>query len=155
MKNKSFILEFKRTDGANLDFVQLIKSLDEYLTVVNQEEDVFFKQFNTINVLNHVMVLYKNNVPVACGALKKYSTTLTEIKRMYVHKNERNQGFGSLVLKELEQWARELGYSKCILETSRDMDAAVKLYKKNNYQSISNYHPYTDQKRSCCFEKVL
>ena len=74
---------------------------------------------------------------------------------MYVPLNRRGQGIASLVLKELEKWAKELGYKKCILETGLKQPEAIRLYEKNGYKSIPNYGQYSGVENSVCYEKVI
>jgi len=102
-----------------------------------------------------VVVTYKNNIPVACGAIKEYNQNTMEIKRMFTHTQNRVHGIASIVLSELEKWASELSYEKCILETGIKQLAAIKLYQKNGYTIIPNYGQYANIKNSVCFEKLI
>jgi len=74
---------------------------------------------------------------------------------MYVSPKGRENGTGTKILLALELWAKELKYTKCILETGIVLSEAVALYKKNDYQIIQNYGQYTGIKNSICFEKQL
>ncbi len=78
-----------------------------------------------------------------------------EVKRMYVTVNYRGQGIASVVLKELEEWAAELNYDKCVLETGNKQPEAIALYKKNGYKIIPNYGQYKNVENSICFEKEI
>ena len=78
-----------------------------------------------------------------------------EVKRMFVPQEQRGKGIASRILKELESWAAELGYKKCILETGEKQPEAIALYKKNNYVVIKNYGQYVDVESSVCFEKMI
>jgi GNAT superfamily N-acetyltransferase len=78
-----------------------------------------------------------------------------EIKRMFVSVEKRGKGIASTVLKELENWAKQLGYQKCILETGIRQPEAIRLYKKNDFHIIKNYGQYEEVESSVCFEKVL
>lgn len=144
-----------RTDGKNQDFLLLIKCLDENLAQINGEEQEFFTSFNQVNNIGHVVVYFVDNVPVACGAFKEYEKGICEIKRMFVKEEFRNKGVASLVLKELESWAKEVQFTEAILETGKKMSGAVALYKKNNYQVTENYGQYKEIESSVCFRKKL
>jgi GNAT superfamily N-acetyltransferase len=74
---------------------------------------------------------------------------------MYVPPEQRGKRIASVVLNELENWARELGYKKCILETGEKQPEAIGLYRKNNYSRIKNYGQYAEVESSLCFEKEL
>lgn len=74
---------------------------------------------------------------------------------MYVPVHKRGKGIASLILKELEVWCRELNCTKCILETGKKQQEAIKLYEKNHYKIIPNYGQYQKIENSVCFEKVF
>lgn len=144
-----------RTTSENPDFVKLVVELDAYLAIRNGADNVFFVQFNKIEMLQHVVLVYSGKVAVGCGAFKEMEPGTVEIKRMFVPIDLRGKGIASMVLKGLENWARELGYSRCILETGKDMKDAVGLYTKSNYKIIPNYGQYKEIETSVCFEKRL
>ncbi len=144
-----------RTDSGHADFRELVKQLDIYLMGINGDDHDFFDQFNKIDNIKHVVVLYNEGIPSGCGAIKEYEPGVMEVKRMFVPPAARGNGLATLVLKELESWALELGYKKCILETGDIMPDAIALYKKNGYSSIPNYGQYVGVASSICFEKLL
>lgn len=149
------MIKIVKTNSDSEDFRNLVKELDSYLAVTDGEEHEFYDQFNKLDNIEHVAVLYKNNVPAACGAIKEHSPGVVEIKRMFVIPEFRNQGLASKILHILELWARELGYNKCILETGLRQVEAIGLYHRNNYKVIKNYPPYINRANSKCFEKIL
>ncbi|HRG25761.1 MAG TPA: GNAT family N-acetyltransferase [Chitinophagaceae bacterium] len=144
-----------RTDSTNTDFKMLVNQLDRYLMGINGDDHDFFDQFNKIDKIRHVVVLYQDGQPAGCGAIKEYEPGVMEVKRMFVPPAARGKGLATAVLKELEAWAAELGYEKCILETGDIMPDAIALYKKNGYSSIPNYGQYIGVASSVCFEKLL
>lgn len=144
-----------RTNSENPDFIALVRLLDADLAERDGEETAFYSQYNGIAELKHAVVAYLDEVPVGCGAIKEYDPDSMEVKRMYVPVENRGKGIASLVLKELEKWAAELGYERCILETGKRQPEAIALYKKNAYQVTENYGPYVGVDNSVCFEKVL
>jgi GNAT superfamily N-acetyltransferase len=74
---------------------------------------------------------------------------------MYTLPESRSKGIATKVLNELEKWATELYYKKCILETGWRQPDAIRLYEKNGYKRISNYGKYAGIENSVCFEKEL
>lgn len=144
-----------RTNSSHPDFRMLVNRLNNYLSEVNGEKDEFYSQYNQIDVLKHVIVLYKEEIPVGCGAVKEAGPGTMEIKRMFTQPGYRGMGVATNVLAALEQWSEEMGYRRCILETGRFMPDAVALYTKRGYNIIPNYGPYADAADSICFEKVL
>ena len=149
----SFLI--KRTNSTDPDFVELVRFLDAELAKINGNEDAFYAQFNKIDKINHVVLVYDDITPVACGAIKQFSAYAMEVKRMFTLPNYRGKGAASLLLKALESWAKEMAYEKCVLETSKRQPDALALYTKNNYQVIPNYGQYIGVENSVCFEKTL
>lgn len=145
----------KRTNSSDIQFISLVKLLDADLKKRDGDDHSFFAQFNKIDSIKHVVVYYENNLPIACGAIKEYEPGTMEIKRMFVIPEFRGKGIATAVLIELELWANELGYHKCILETGIKQPEAISLYKKNAYQVIPNYGQYEGISNSICFTKGL
>lgn len=144
-----------RTDSNNPDFVSLVKLLDADLALRDGADHAYYAQFNTIVLLNQVVVDYYESTPVGCGAIKKFDSISMEVKRMYVLPEFRNQGIAVQVLAALEAWASEIGFSRCVLETGKRQPEAIKLYQKNGYGVIPNYGQYVGVENSVCFEKWL
>jgi len=149
------MIRIKRTDSDDEQFIALVKMLDDYLSVIDGDEHSFYAQYNKLDKIKHVIIILENDEPVACGGMKEYASGTMEIKRMFTLPAARGKGLAGMVLKELEQWAKDLSYSRCILETGKRMSEAVKLYPKNGYRVIENYGQYAGVGNSICFEKRL
>ncbi len=142
-----------RTDSGHQDFVSLVKQLDAYLAEIDGKEHAYYAQYNKIDALKHVVLTLENDTPVGCGAMKHYDAETMEIKRMFTVPGDRGKGVATRVLQELETWAVELSYKRCILETGKRQEEAVRLYMKHGYHVIPNYGQYTGIGNSICFEK--
>ena len=149
------MIKIIRTNSENKDFIELVKHLDIDLAIRDGEDHSFYAQFNKIDLIKYVVVAYDNDKAVACGAIKKYSEIAMEVKRMYTVPTMRGKGIASKILLELENWATELSYKKCLLETGVKQPEAIHLYKKNGYQLITNYGQYAGVENSVCFEKII
>ena len=149
------MIKIIRTDSSNKDFVDLVKLLDKELQIRDGAEHTFYAQYNKIDKIKNVVVAFYNDTAVGCGAIKEYDISTIEIKRMFVKDEYRSKGIATKILIELELWAGELGYNKCILETGLKQPEAIHLYKKNNYTIIPNYGQYSSVENSVCMEKVL
>src|SRR4051812_27201573 len=108
-----------RTDSENKDFIELVLKLDEFITEMDGPQHTFYAQFNKLDDIKHVVVIFANEVPVSCGAIKPFSEDAMEVKRMFTIPSYRGRGMARVVLEELEKWAREMNYNKCVLETGR------------------------------------
>jgi len=149
------MIEIKRSDSTNKDFIELVKHLDADLLERDGAEQSFYAQYNKIDLIKNAVVAYRANKPVGCGAMKEFSENTMEIKRMYTMPEQRGEGIASKILTELENWAKELGYEKCVLETGKRQPEAIGLYKKSGYKSIPNYGQYAGIENSVCFEKII
>ena len=149
------MITLTRTDSDNHDFIALVKLLDAELAALDGDEHVFYAQLNKTDTIKHVIVAYENDTPISCGAIREYSPTTMEVKRMYTIPGHRGKGIATKVLNELEKWASELSYQKCILETGWRQPDAIWLYEKNGYSRIPNYGKYAGIGNSVCFEKEI
>lgn len=148
-------MQILRTTSENIDFQNLVKKLDIYLAEIDGEDHAFYDQFNKIDLLRNCIVVFENDKAIACGAIKPIDRSTMEVKRMFTLPAYRGKGLAVSVLKELEIWAKELGYEKTVLETGKKQIEAVALYKKCNYSIIPNYGQYAGIENSICFEKIL
>jgi len=144
-----------RTDSENIDFIELVRNLDKELAERDGDDHSYYAQFNKIDKIKFAVVAYENETPAGCGAIKEYGSNTMEIKRMYVSPESRGKGIAGKILLELENWANELSFTKCILETGKRQPEAIRLYKKNGYNLIPNYGQYAQVENSLCFEKEM
>jgi GNAT superfamily N-acetyltransferase len=144
-----------RSNPSDPDFIRLTGLLDEELTIIDGDEHAFYSQFNSVENISHAAIAYDNGHPVGCGSLKNFDDSSAEIKRMYVEPLYRNKGVGTRILMKLEDWAFELGYRYCVLETGLRQPDAIALYEKNGYNRIQNWGQYAGKENSVCFSKEI
>lgn len=149
------MLTLIRTNSENKNFQNLVLELDKDLAKKNGDTNDFFAQYNKTDLIKNVVVALNDYLPVGCGAMKEFDNSTMEIKRMYVTIEMRGKGVAVAVLNDLESWAKELGYKKCVLETGDKMLEAIGLYKKSGYKITKNYGQYENIESSICFEKEL
>jgi putative acetyltransferase len=149
------MLQAFRTNSADKRFQELVSALDADLAKRDGRDHAFYHQFNSIAAIKYAVIALEDDEPVGCGAIKIYAPGVMEVKRMYTLPLHRGKGSASLILNELETWAKELGYDKCILETGIKQPEAIALYKKCGYNIIPNYGQYAGVEKSVCFEKFL
>lgn len=148
-------MQIIRTDSDHPDFRTLVALLDQDLAVRDGEDHAFYAQFNKVDKIKHVVVAYLETQAIGCGAIRAYDPDTVEVKRMFVHPDHRGKGLAGAVLAELETWAAELGYLRCILETGQMQPEAIRLYLKSGYAIIPNYGQYAGVENSVCMEKWL
>ena len=144
-----------RTNSDNPDFNGLVRLLDQDLQMRDGAEHAFYAQFNKVSAIRYVVIAYRGDEPVGCGAFKEFTGELVEIKRMFVQPAHREQGIAQAILAELEQWAQELHYTGCVLETGKNQPEAIRLYQKISYQVIPNYGQYAGVENSVCMQKEI
>jgi len=75
-------VRFVRTTSKNADFRKLIDALDEDLYRRNGEAQLQYRQYNQVDLINHVIVIYFESKPVGCGCFKRFDDHTVEMKRM-------------------------------------------------------------------------
>jgi len=134
------------TEGPALES---IKSLFKaYLGELN--EDLCFQSFDTEidNPLNKysaptgaLFIAYYNAIPVGCIALQPLQEAQTcEMKRLYVEPQYRNLKIGDALVKVLLQEAQLLGYTTMKLDTLERLQAAIQLYQKFGFETVTAYY---------------
>jgi putative acetyltransferase len=99
------------------------------------------------------VLLCDGQVPLGCGSLRPFNSTVCEIKRMYAAR--RGQGIGARILEELELRAERFDYEKIWLETRKLNTRAVAFYLRHGYRVAPNYGVYVGRDEAICFEKNL
>jgi GNAT superfamily N-acetyltransferase len=74
--------------------------------------------------------------PAGCIALKPISATVGELKRLYVRPTFRGQKIGAQLVESLIDAAREIGYSKIILDSHKSMTTAHAIYQQRGFEVI-------------------
>lgn len=143
-------------NSANDDFIKLCVLLDNSLNEASGGKNrEYYKQYNSLVQIHDVFLAYEDEIPIACASFKYFEDGVAEVKRVFVKPGYRGKGISKLLMKQLEEKAKELGYLKLILETGAKFEAAIGLYKSLGFQVINNYGQYKDIKDSICMEKYI
>lgn len=150
-------MRFEYTDGCNKDFIELCHKLDDFLNelVGGEENRIEYVQYNKLDDIHDVIVVYDNNIPVACAGFKKYNDDCAEVKRVFVKEEYRGMGISKELMEMLEKQARKRGFRYFILESGEPLVSAMALYRKIGYRVIPNYGQYVDMDESICMKKKL
>ena len=76
---------------------------------------------------------------VACGAIRRFSASDCEMKRLYVRPTGRNLGIGRLLALALINEAKSLGYKRMLLDTLPTMQSAQSLYHSLGFRPTQPY----------------
>jgi putative acetyltransferase len=149
------MLKIIRTDSENTDFQALVRLLDADLAIRDGDLHGYYAQFNKLDSIKNVVVAFENEAAVGCGAFKKFDDQSVEIKRMFVRPENRGRGIAVEILRELENWAKEMAFKLAVLETGKKQPEAVRLYRKSGYELTPNYGQYAGMENSVCMKKLL
>lgn len=151
------LISYKFVDGTNKDFVKLSESLEDYLNDVvgGADKRKAYKGLNALDGIHEVLLAYDGDKAVGCSCLKPYNSQSVMLKRVYVAPEYRGHHISSNILKMLELRAKELGFTKMLLQTRKECSVAVKLYESLDYKLIANFPPYDKMPEALCYEKDL
>ena len=85
-------------------------------------------------------IVVENGVIVATVGLYRESDTTCELRKMYCLPTSRGKGLGKMLLELSIEKARELGFSRVVLETASPLKEAISLYKKYGFVSYTPEH---------------
>ena len=78
--------------------------------------------------------------PAGCIALRKLDETSCEMKRLYVRPTFRGHRIGSLLIRQVINDAREIGYRSMLLDTLPFLESAIRLYRQFGFYDIPCYN---------------
>ena len=88
------------------------------------------------------LVLLDEERVVGTAAVRRLDETTCELKRMWLLREFRGQGWGRRLAEELIVWAREAGYTRIRLDSGdpTKQAAAIGLYRKLGFAEIPRYN---------------
>ena len=82
--------------------------------------------------------------PVGCGGIRRLEDSAAgirfEIKHLFLRPETRGQGWGKVILDELERRARRWNASELVLDTHHTLAAAGTLYARSGFEQIERYN---------------
>jgi putative acetyltransferase len=100
------------------------------------------------------LVFIDHGMIVVCGAIRRLSDDICELKRMWLLKDYRGKGLGWEMAQILLDFAKKNGYKKVRLNTVDKLKQAqaLKLYKRLGFSLIERYN---DSSSTVFMEKLL
>ena len=101
--------------------------------------------------------LWENGKLVGCGALKILDIDHGEFKSIRVHDDFRKKGYGTKIIENLINKARELNIKRLSIETGAGQffKPARKLFEKCQFQPCKPFAHYKDDKNSIYLTKLI
>lgn len=78
---------------------------------------------------------------VGCVAVRYQDDTVCEMKRLYVKPQHRGAGLGRHLAESAIRYARQLNYSRMVLDTLPNMTEAQSLYGSLGFREVEGYYP--------------
>lgn len=136
---------------------QLIEELDQYLAQQYWDYEPGFYGVRAEELAAHrsgFWLAYTTGQAVGCIAIRPFTDTIAELKRLYVQPPFRNRGIGRQLLATAESAAIAWGYTHLCLETGDAQTASLHLYTQAGFQAVPCFGKYADP-ASRCYEKSL
>jgi putative acetyltransferase len=89
------------------------------------------------------------------GALRRHAGGVGEVKRMYVRPEAQGRGVGGAILARIEQLARDEGYTRLVLETGSNFDAARRVYERGAFVTCDAVLDYPPSPWTAFYAKAL
>ncbi|MCC0644640.1 MULTISPECIES: GNAT family N-acetyltransferase [unclassified Clostridioides] len=142
---QNVILKFvEANDLENLENVKIL--FTEYSNSLNI--DLCFQDFNNeLKTLpgkyekpsGSLILAFVDENLAGCVALKKLEDKVCELKRLYVRDKFRGLKIGKILLEEIVEEAKKIGYTYMRLDTLPSMKSAQGLYEKIGFYDIDPY----------------
>ncbi len=135
------------TPNTTDQFNDAISLFQEYANSLNIS--LAFQNFDEeLNIINSMygsptgclLLVYDNELPIACAAYRKIGENICELKRMYIKPDYRRKGVGQEIMNILCSRAKLNGYTLMRLDTLDTMTPAIKLYSNNGFYTIDAYY---------------
>ncbi|MCC0749776.1 GNAT family N-acetyltransferase [Clostridioides sp. ZZV13-5731] len=142
---QNVILKFvEANDLENLENVKIL--FTEYSNSLNI--DLCFQDFNNeLKTLpgkyekpsGSLILAFVDENLAGCVALKKLEDKVCELKRLYVRDKFRGLKIGKILLEEIVEEAKKIGYTYMRLDTLPSMKSAQGLYEKIGFYDLDPY----------------
>lgn len=102
-----------------------------------------------------VFVARDEGKAVAIGALRRHADGVAEVKRMFTDPDYRGHGLGARIVREVEKLARAEGFTRLVLETGPNFDAARHVYARAGFTECGPVLGYDADPAKVFYEKTL
>ena len=86
-----------------------------------------------------LLLAYVEDRPVGVVGLREFAPGIAEMKRMYVLEGYQGMGVGKALTQAFLDHARDLGYQRVRLDSIRELDGALRLYRRFGFEEIEPY----------------
>jgi putative acetyltransferase len=97
----------------------------------------------------------ESGAPLGMGALRRHAGGVGEVKRMFVRPEARGQRIGEAILAHIEGLARQEGFTRLVLETGTNFDAARRVYERGAFVTCDGVLDYPPSAWTAFYTKDL
>jgi putative acetyltransferase len=138
------------------DVRALIAALNDSLLALTPAEHCYHLSVEQMaDTDTTVFIARQNGAAIACGALKRHTGQIGEVKRMYTRPEHQGAGVGGRILERIENLARSEGMGALVLETGDRHPAAWRVYERAGFRRCGPVLDYPDSKWSVFYRKEL
>ena len=112
----------------------------EYLMQQNYEQELLHPEEKYGMPEGRLYLLLADDQPAGCIGLRKLDRESCEIKRLYVRPQYRNHGLAELLVQQILDDARQIGYRRILLDTFPFLQTAIRLYRRHGFYEIPSYN---------------
>ncbi len=97
----------------------------------------------------------ESGAALGMGALRRHAGGVGEVKRMFVRPEARGKRIGEAILAHVEALAREEGFTRLVLETGSNFDAARRVYERGAFKTCNAVLDYPPSAWTAFYSKDL
>ena len=97
----------------------------------------------------------ESGAPLGMGALRRHADGVGEVKRMFVRPEARGKRIGEAILAHIEALARQEGFTRLVLETGSNFDAARRVYERGAFTTCDGVLDYPPSAWTAFYTKDL
>lgn len=116
--------------------LELFSEHDDYMIDFLGDDKWCYTRYNENENLENIWVAYSDDFPIGCIAYRTKSDGVGEVKRLYIRKDHRGNGLSKVLLKKVEDYAKEQGCNTLFLDTRITLEPAVSVYRSFGYNIV-------------------
>lgn len=109
--------------------LQLFSEHDDYMICFLGEDKRFYTRYSENENIEKAWVAVSGEFPIGCIAYRKKADGIGEVKRLYIKKDYRGNGYSKELLKTVENYAKQQGCHTLFLDTRITLEPAVSIYR--------------------------
>jgi putative acetyltransferase len=126
LEARRLVEEYAASLGIDLSFQDFARELESLAEYYGPPDGCF-------------LVAMRNGAAIGCGALRRFTPSACEMKRLYVIPEHRGEDIGRAIVAALIDRARLVGYESMLLDTLPTMKGAHALYASFGFSQTPPY----------------